>query len=109
MAGIETGGRFGEDTMELLRALAWAKARSRPRHLQRAALYAFERRWARMLAVSAASAFAVSLLHDGSAVPTGLADGEAPWLLDLLGEARHDLHEGRNPGSWDGAAAARGD
>ena len=82
---------MSEATLEFLEQLAFAKARFAPSYLRRATQFAFLRRWTRMLAISAANAFTASLLEDRDELACHPAiDGAAPWLGDLLSEARHD-------------------
>ena len=92
MVPLETGGRFSPETLSFLRQLALARARASPSFLQEAAAHAFQRRWARLLSVAAASAFAASLLLERGALAAEPAlDGEEPWLGDVLSEARFDF------------------
>ena len=98
VVGIETGGRWNEEGVVLMRLLAKARAREAPKHLRRSTSLAWERRWTRMLSTVCAVAFAVSLVDPvkncESARHTG---GEPPLLADLLAEdpravARHNRH-----------------
>ena len=95
---IETGGRFSAETMDFLQQLGQAKAMAVPSFLRTSAAVAYQRRWTRMLAVSAASAFAGSLLVSKECV--GSLDRGAcrePWLQAVLTEARHDDHWAPQP------------
>ena len=68
VVGVETGGRFGQEAVDFVDSLAAAKARDSPHILRRSAHLAWRRRWMRMLAVSCARSFAVSLVAgDGDA------------------------------------------
>ena len=89
---VETGGRQSEEAMAFFQNLADARARSVPVYLRQSAAFAFYRRWTRMFAVAAASAYAASLLDEKEvlALEAGV-DGVLPWLPDLLAEARHDI------------------
>jgi hypothetical protein len=84
--GLEVGGRWSKEAFEFVRLLARAKARSAPRLLRGAAQQAWQHRWTGLAAVAAQRAFAASLLE----LPLGgiAADGNAPELQDLLGDAR---------------------
>ena len=83
---------MSEDTVDFVAQLAFAKARSAPKHLRRSAQFAYQRRWLRMLAISAVSTFTASLLqeHDELMQQNCAHDGGEPWLPYLLSEARHD-------------------
>ena len=67
--------------------LAAAKSRVVPVYLRKASERAFFRRWAQMLAVAAASAWAASVLED-EARAEDASDGREPWLQALLSEDR---------------------
>ena len=89
---LETGGRMSAETVAFLHQIAEARARSCPGYLRRPSAFAFERRWARMLAVSAASSFAASLLLDKEELAAEpRPDGAEPWLQDLLSGARLEV------------------
>ncbi len=86
---LETGGRFSRETVEFLQQLSGAKALSVPTYLRASAAAAFQRRWTRMLAVSAAASFIESLLSTKESVPSaGVSICREPWLQALLTEAR---------------------
>ncbi len=88
---LETGGRFSAETVDFLRQLAEAKALSVPSYLRASAAIAFQRRWTRMLAVSAASSYVDSLLLSKESLVVGSqGPGREPWLQDLLTESRGD-------------------
>ena len=78
VCAMEVGGRWSEEAWTLLTLLAKAKARGVPAALQRSTEYCFLRRWSTMLAVSAQTAFAASLL--------GEATGKTPAHADVLPE-----------------------
>ena len=87
---LDIGGRFSEETADFLKQLAWARARASPSYLQKATAHAFERRWSRMLAVTASSSFAASLLLPKASLRCeNAADAASSWLGDVLAEARH--------------------
>ena len=89
VVALETGGRFSSETVEFLRQLSAAKALSVPSFLRHSAQIAFERRWGTMLAISAATAFASSLLRSKESAACSAAFlGRGPCLLDLLSESR---------------------
>ena len=92
---IDIGGRFSTETVEFLENLAWARSRAAPSYLRTAVAHSFKRRWARMLAVAAGVGVSTSLVlskEELQQYPAG--DGQAPWLMDVLGDARHDLGPG---------------
>ena len=82
----EVGGRWSAETLDFLRLLAKARARSEPRHLQTRAAQAWRTRWATLLACCAGKAFALSLFERRGGQG---ADGEAPPLHEVL--AAHSL------------------
>ena len=91
VVALETGGRFSAETIAFLVGLSQARARAAPAYLRRAAEFAYFRRWSRLLAVAAASSLAASLIEEKPTLCLDASpDGEAPWLADLLAEARHD-------------------
>ena len=94
VVGIETSGRFGNETVELLRQLAIARSQTAPKLLRGAAALAMERRWSRLLACTAARIGAASLLLDKESLRVASAAGprrREPWLADVLTDARRDL------------------
>ena len=83
VVGVETGGRFGQEAVDFVDSLAAAKARNSPHILRRSGHLAWRRRWMRMLAVSCARSFAVSLVAgDGDA--WSCTDGCVTDLADLF-------------------------
>ena len=84
VVSIETGGRWDEEAAGFLQELSWCRAQSAPVHLRAAAALAWERRWARMLAVACSSSFARSLVMPPSSLALVVADGNTPELCDLL-------------------------
>ena len=94
VVGIETGGRFGHETVEFLRQLAIARSQTAPKLLRGAAALAMERRWSRLLACTAARIGAASLRLDKQSLRVASAAGpkrREPWLADVLADARRDL------------------
>lgn len=85
--GIEVGGRWSPEAIDLLRKLVRVRARAAPAYLRAATTQAFACRWSGLLAVAAHKAFAASLL----ALPLQgevCIDGDAPAMSDLLTDAR---------------------
>ncbi|OLQ08844.1 hypothetical protein AK812_SmicGene7597 [Symbiodinium microadriaticum] len=80
VVGIETGGRFGTEAVQLLRLLARHRADSVPAHLRPAAITSWVARWSGLLAVAAQRAYAATLLE----LPPAAELGEGPMP---------DLHE----------------
>ena len=62
VVGIEVGGRFGTETVQLLRMLARHRAESVPAPSRPTAINAWVARWPRLLAVAAQRTLAASLL-----------------------------------------------
>ena len=62
VVGIEVGGRFGTETVQLLRLLARHRAESVPAPSRPTAINAWVARWPRLLAVAAQRTLAASLL-----------------------------------------------
>ena len=81
----EVGGRWSMATVELVRALAVAKARQVPTRVRVAAQLGMERRWWSMLSVAVQDALACTLVADGVDVLDGVG-GEPPTLCALLCE-----------------------
>ena len=90
---IEVGGRFSQETGEFLKHLAMARSQTTPKFLQASSVAAFERRWIRMLAVSAASAHAASVLLEKAELEAdGPVVGRQPWLQNLIAECGGSFH-----------------
>ena len=83
VVGVETGGRFGQEAVDFVDSLAAAKARDSPHILSRSVHLAWRRRWMRMLAVSCARSFTVSLVSGDGEAWSG-TDGRVPDLVDLF-------------------------
>ena len=88
VVGVEIGGRFGTETVQLLRLLARHKATAVPAASRPAAITAWVARWSGLLAVAAQRAFAASLFELPPAAELG--EGPEPELHELLAEARWD-------------------
>ena len=82
----ETGGRVSSETVEVMTALAKAKARQAPERLRTAVQLGYARRWWAMLGVAVQDALASTLVEDAPELLDGV-DGEEPPLCSLLGEA----------------------
>ena len=82
----EIGGRWSQSTVDVVRALAKAKARQAPQRVRVAAQLGWERRWWSMLSVAVQDALASTLVEDGVEVLDGV-DGDPPSLCCLLAEA----------------------
>ena len=85
VVAIGTGGRGGTEAVSFIESSASARQREELPTMQRSEFLAWRKRWTRMLAVSAARAFAASLISttevwegvDGAI--TGLADVVGVW------------------------------
>ena len=86
VVGIETGGRFGTEAVQLLRLLARHRADSVPAHLRPAAITSWVARWSGLLAVAAQRAYAATLLELPPAAELG--EGPMPDLHEVLADAR---------------------
>ena len=84
--GIEVGGRWSEEALSFVSALAKAKARSSPAILRTSVRAAFMHRWTGLLAVAAQRAFAATLLE--LPVDEAGADAEDSLLEDVLHNGR---------------------
>ena len=80
--GFEVAGRWSEEGVAFVRALAKAKAESSPQLLRKSAQILFFQRWTGMLACAVQNAFAASLLGE---LPsnTGNLNGDPVRLADL--------------------------
>ena len=85
--GLEVGGRWSDEALELLRKLARARSRSEPIWLRQAAAQSWAHRWSATISVAAQRAFAASLLHLPLAPYLGV-DGDAPSTTEVCEEAR---------------------
>ena len=81
--GCEVGGRWAQESLDLLRHLAKVKAREAPELLRRPASASWQRRWVVFLSVAAQTAVCESLLCPGSGHLTVFA-GEVPALGEVL-------------------------
>ena len=81
--GIETGGRCSETTLDLLRRMAAARARSAPRVLQRAVSAGWAARWSSLLSVVVQDSLAATLVDDSVLLLDGGDVGSAPCDADV--------------------------
>ena len=63
VVGVDTGGRWSEETADFLRQLSTSKANEVPSFMRRSVSLAWERRWTRMLSVVCATIFAASMVE----------------------------------------------
>ena len=82
----EVGGRWSAEAAQFIRALAASKATSAPEFMQASVAHAWCHRWRRLLACSAAKAFAGSLLEHRSPVS---AAGVVPSVHDVIRDGLH--------------------
>ena len=97
VVGVETGGRFSDEAVSFLEALAKERAADTTPLLRRAAERNWLRRWARTLGVACATAYATSLVSPTSrsdCVGGGTSNGCSPCLEQLFGECRAGVGEG---------------
>ena len=85
VVGVETGGRWSQETYDFVNSMVVARARDAPPILRRSPHLAWQRRWMRMLAVSCGKAFAASLVSSLEDAWTG-TEGRTPDLADLFAE-----------------------
>ena len=90
VVAVETGGRWSDEAVAFLQALASARARAAPPYLRRATQFAWLRRWSRVLATACSVAFAASLVEPCSDNAAAPLDGPAPSLEALFGQAGRD-------------------
>ena len=89
VCGLETGGRWGDEAIALLRGLAQAKAREVPPSLRGTTPAAYTCRWASLVAIAAQRALAASLLELPGGGNDHTDDGN-PQLHSVLADARHE-------------------
>ena len=97
VVGVETGGRFSDEAVSFLEALAKERAADTTPLLRRAAERNWLRRWARTLGIACATAYATSLVAPTSrsdCVGGGTSNGCSPCLEQLFGECRAGVGEG---------------
>ena len=82
---LEVGGRFSGEAVDFIDQLAWARSRSAPQLVRFSAQLAWRRRWIRLLAVAAATAWAESVTAPaGLETSCGPRDGNEPTLEAVL-------------------------
>eukprot|EP00435_Cladocopium_sp_Y103_P075725 s5_g63.t1 len=88
VVALETGGRWGREAVDLVRALAHAKARGTPPWLRHTTVGAYVQRWSALLSVATLRAFAASFL-DPPLPALDEVDGPPPPFHDLLADTRY--------------------
>ena len=90
--GIETGGRWAEEGVQLLRQLSMAKAREVPAYMARCVSFAWERRWTRLLSTVCATSFAACLSwsQSRSATPSVALEVRHHFWRTCLGRIQGD-------------------
>ena len=84
---IEAGGRWSSEAMDLLRQLAFAKAREVPSHIRFPTALLWEWRWRRMLSTACSFACASSLVEPSDTCATRCwTGGELPSMVEFLGQ-----------------------
>ena len=87
VVAIETGGMWSEEAVEFTTQLAFAKAREVPAYMHWPAVYAWQRRWTRMLSTVCALSFAASLVGPPAQCESWCWTwGEAPHLAELFSQ-----------------------
>ena len=106
---LSTGGRWSTEAIQFIQDLAWARARSVPPYMRASVAFAWQRRWARMLSVSAASAFANALVLPAYRGDTDARDGPMLELSELFaGRAVEMGGDGDEGGCCEPEVFARG-
>ncbi|CAK0821170.1 unnamed protein product, partial [Prorocentrum cordatum] len=80
----EVGGRWGRDSLQLVRLLAKQKARAAPALLRRSAELAYTNRWWGFLSVAAQNSLMATLTGDGYLALGGAAGEGDPDLAEVL-------------------------
>ena len=80
----EVGGRWGRDSLQLVRMLAKQKARAAPALLRRSAELAYTNRWWGFLSVAAQDALMATLTGEGFLALGGAAGEDDPDLAEVL-------------------------
>ena len=81
---METGGRWSEESVEMLWELSHAAAQEAPSLMRFQVALTWERRWTRMLSVTCATAFAASLVELARHLSWCYTGGKTPLLADLF-------------------------
>ncbi|CAK0864133.1 unnamed protein product, partial [Prorocentrum cordatum] len=105
----EVGGRWGRDSLQLVRLLAKQKARAAPALLHRSAELAYTNRWWGFLSVAAQDSLMATLTGDGYLALGGAAGEDDPDLAEvLLAAGRAGGRCGRGPPGWGSSGGLRG-
>ena len=83
MVALETGGRFSEEAYQFLEELAYAKAAEAPPALRKSARLAWQRRWVRLLACTAARACCSSVVAPAGSLGAAIVGGPIPDWHDV--------------------------
>ena len=83
VVALETGGRWWEEAVHFVGALAQSKARQAPKALQFSASLAWSRRWSRLLSTASARSFAQSLVSPEGKL-LDFCEGKPPELSTVL-------------------------
>ena len=83
----EVGGRGSNESSQFVRSLAWAKAQSAPESTQTQVAHAWNRRWRKLLACTAAKSFANTFLEHASPTTAG---GTTPSEADVMRDCAHE-------------------
>ena len=82
----EVGGRWSQDTADLIESLVGAKSRSAAPRLRSSMVVAYRRRWWSLLSLVAQDALASTLVDDALVLLDG-RDGVEPLVCDVLADA----------------------
>ena len=83
----EVGGRWSNEASQFVRSVAWAKAQSAAESTQTQMAHAWNRRWRKILACTAAKSFANTLLEHASSTAAG---GRTPSEADVMRDCAHE-------------------
>ena len=75
-------------TFKFLEEMSYARARETISEMRKSVRLAWHRRWVRLLAVSAARAWALSVVQPDDRTMLSVEDGPDPEVSDVLGESR---------------------
>ena len=108
----ETGGRWSQTCLTVVRLLARAKARNAPEEAQARVAAAWASRWWSLLAIAGRNTLAATIVDDAPQLLDGV-DGETPLWTDVLLDAAElpNLHDPApelddNGGNWPEEAQA---
>ncbi len=77
--GAEVYGRWGQQSVRLVPALAWERARGLHKRIRRGVAMGFQHRWWGLLGVALQSAVARSILQDEGDLPIAPLEGSPCW------------------------------